>query len=197
MPTAEKASAFLEAINKYAEQQRKEIEAEVEQFEAQELKKAEVEVLTDAYTLIQQEMTQMRKEVAKEISHEELESKRNLFLRRQKITEEVFEKAKGKLLAYTKTDTYPSLLEGYVFSIAKILKKPGSILWVKEEDLVYADRLQTAFGLPCQVRADDTILIGGVRGSNQEMGLVADETLDAKLEKQHEWFLANSGLRVV
>ena len=32
MPSDEKASAFLEAINKYAEQQRNEIHAEVEQF---------------------------------------------------------------------------------------------------------------------------------------------------------------------
>ena len=55
MPSDEKASAFLEAINKYAEQQRNEIHAEVEQFKEEELKKAEIEVLTDAYTLIQKE----------------------------------------------------------------------------------------------------------------------------------------------
>ena len=48
MPSDEKASAFLEAINKYAEQQRNEIHAEVEQFKEEELKKAETEVLTDA-----------------------------------------------------------------------------------------------------------------------------------------------------
>ena len=75
MPSDEKASAFLEAINKYAEQQRNEIHAEVEQFKEEELKKAEIEVLTDAYTLIQKEMAQMRKEVATEISHEEVEGK--------------------------------------------------------------------------------------------------------------------------
>ena len=55
MPSDEKASAFLEAINKYAEQQRNEIHAEVEQFKEEELKKAEIEVLTDAYTLIQKD----------------------------------------------------------------------------------------------------------------------------------------------
>ena len=37
MPSDEKASAFLEAINKYAEQQRNEIHAEVEQFKEEEL----------------------------------------------------------------------------------------------------------------------------------------------------------------
>ena len=108
MPSDEKASAFLEAINKYAEQQRNEIHAEVEQFKEEELKKAEIEVLTDAYTLIQKEMAQMRKEVATEISHEEMEGKRKLFLQRRQITQEVFERAKEKLLAYTQTDTYPS-----------------------------------------------------------------------------------------
>lgn len=197
MPSAEKASAFLQAINKYAEEQRNEIHAEVEQFKEEELKKAEIEVLTDAYTLIQKEMAQMRKEVATEISHEEMEGKKKLFLQRRQITQEVFDKAKEKLLAYTKTDTYPSLLEGYASSIAKILTKPGTVLWVKESDLAYADRIQTAYGLPCQVKADDSILIGGIRGSNPEMGLVADETMDSKLEAQYEWFFSNSGLSIV
>ena len=197
MPSTEKESAFLEAINKYAEQQRNEIHAEVEQFKEEELKKAEIEVLTDAYTLIQKEMAQMRKEVATEISHEEMEGKKKLFLQRQEITQEVFEKAKEKLLAYTQTELYPSLLEGYASSIAKVLTKPGTILLVKASDLAFADRIQKAYALPCEVKADDSILIGGIRGSNAEMGLVADETLDSKLEAQYEWFFANSGLTIV
>ena len=197
MPSDEKASAFLEAINKYAEQQRNEIHAEVEQFKEEELKKAEIEVLTDAYTLIQKEMAQMRKEVATEISHEEMEGKKKLFLQRQEITQEVFEKAKEKLLAYTQTELYPSLLEGYASSIAKVLTKPGTILLVKASDLAFADRIQKAYALPCEVKADDSILIGGIRGSNAEMGLVADETMDSKLEAQYEWFFANSGLTIV
>lgn len=197
MPSTEKESAFLEAINKYAEQQRNEIHAEVEQFKEEELKKAEIEVLTDAYTLIQKEMAQMRKEVATEISHEEMEGKKKLFLQRQEITQEVFEKAKEKLLAYAQTELYPSLLEGYASSIAKVLTKPGTILLVKASDLAFADRIQKAYALPCEVKADDSILIGGIRGSNAEMGLVADETLDSKLEAQYEWFFANSGLSVV
>ena len=69
----------------------------------------------------------MRKEVATEISHEEMEGKRKLFLQRRQITQEVFERAKEKLLAYTQTDTYPSLLEGYASSIAKTLTKPGTV----------------------------------------------------------------------
>ena len=196
MPNDEKASAFLEAINKYAEQKRNEIYAEVEQFKEEELKKAEIEVLTDAYTLIQKEMAQMRKEVAAEISHEEMEGRKKLFLQRRQITQEVFEKAKEKLIAYTQTDKYPSLLENYASSIARILTKPGTVLMVKEADLIYVDRIQKAFSFPCEVKADDSIAIGGIRGSNLEMGVVADETMDSKLEAQYEWFFANSGLTI-
>ena len=52
----EKASNFLKAINKYAEEQRKEIQKEVEDFKREELEKAEAEVLNDAFQLIQSEM---------------------------------------------------------------------------------------------------------------------------------------------
>ena len=79
MPSDEKASAFLEAINKYAEQQRNEIHAEVEQFKEEELKKAEIEVLTDAYTLIQKEMAQMRKEAPRKFPTRKWKAKESCF----------------------------------------------------------------------------------------------------------------------
>ena len=73
-------------------------------------------------------------------------------------------------MAYTQTDTYPSLLEGYASSIAKTLTKPGTVLLVKEADPVYADRIQKAFSLPCEVKADDSIVIGVSAASNLRNG---------------------------
>ena len=49
---------------------------------------------------------------------------------------------------------------------------------------------------PCTFETDPTIRIGGLRAYNSEMGVMADETLDAMLEEQRGWFEENSGLTV-
>ena len=56
--------------------------------------------------------------------------------------------------------------------------------------------IKTAFG-DCTVKVDPTILLGGLRAENTEIGRVLDMTLDVVLEQQHEWFAENSGLKIV
>ena len=44
--------------------------------------------------------------------------------------------------------------------------------------------------------ADDTITLGGLRAANPATGLAADDTLEARLDAQHDWFLQNAGLEI-
>lgn len=198
MPVSnEKTSNFLNAINKYAEEQRSKIQAEVEQFKKDELEKAETEILSDAYQLIQKEMAEMRLSISSELSREGMASRRELFEKRQSIMEEVFQKAAKKLEAYTHTDGYPKLLEQYASAIGRVLTQPGSILYLREADAPLSDRVKAAFGADCAVQTVQDIKLGGLRGYNAQMGLIADETLDSKLEEQRDWFTEYSGMSVV
>lgn len=193
----EKANSFLKAINRYAEEQRNQIKNELNLFRQAELERVESEVLSDAYTLIQKEMSQMRSSIASEISRREFEGRKTLFQKRTKITDEVFEKAKQKLIEFTQTDEYISLLEKYASLISKTLNKNGTVLYVRKQDLEYAERIKKAYDKDCSVKASDTIEIGGIYGVNTKMGVIADESLDSKLQNQHEWFAENSGMSLV
>ena len=64
----EKTSKFLAAIQKYADEQKDNINNEVEQFKAEELKKATDEGLQDAYNLIHKEMDAMRTAISSEMA---------------------------------------------------------------------------------------------------------------------------------
>ena len=64
----EKIGKFYQAILHYGEAQRKKIEEEVAAFKQKELDEAEVEVLTEAYHLIQKEMAQMRSGISREMA---------------------------------------------------------------------------------------------------------------------------------
>lgn len=191
-----KTSNFLKAINKYAEEQRTKIRNEAENFKKEEIEKAESEILNDIYILIQKEMAEMKAEIAKEMSKKELDSRKNLFEKRNSITKKVFEKSKSKLLEFTKTDEYPKLLAKYAKAISSVLVEPGTIIYVRKEDLCFSDTIKEAFGRDCNIEIKENIKIGGIYSYNPNMGLIADETLDSKLEEQHIWFAENSGLKL-
>ena len=144
-----KTSNFLKAINKYAAEQRKEIKTRAEEFRKYELQKAEAEVLRDAYYLIQNEMAQMKKNIASEVSKLEFEKRRELFAKRQTIMNDVFKKAQDKLLNFAKTQDYIKLLKNYAGAVSKILKKSGTVLYICKRDEGFIDVIREAYGKIC------------------------------------------------
>lgn len=191
-----KTSNFLKAINKYAAEQRKEIKTRAEEFRKYELQKAEAEVLRDAYFLIQNEMAQMKKNIASEVSKLEFEKRKELFAKRQAIMDAVIEKARNKLLKFVQTKDYIELLKNYANSISKILKKSGTVLYICKRDESFIDVIRESYGKICKVEISEKIKIGGILAVNKVMLLTIDETLDSKLEEQKNWFAENSGLNI-
>lgn len=194
----EKTGNFLNAIQKYADEQKHKIESEVERFKREELKKAEDEGLKDAYVLIQKEMGAMRTGITSEMAKREEKSKQALYQKRMEIVEDVFHKASQKLLSYTKTQEYAQLLKKSAQEIAACFEGKPCVLHIRKEDEALQDALLSCFPpSACTIEHDSSIKLGGVTGSCESMGIVVDQTLDTKLKDQLEWFLQNSGLRVV
>lgn len=192
----EKIGKFYQAIIHYGEEQRQKIEDEVAAFKQKELDEAEVEVLTEAYHLIQKEMTQMRSGISREMAQRGMNGRRELLEKRRKIMGEVFSRAADELRAYTQTPAYAALMQKYARSLSAVFHKPGTVVRLRKEDASYQKQIADAFGQPCGFETDPTIRIGGLRAYNNEMGVMADETLDAMLEDQRGWFEENSGLTV-
>ena len=119
---------FLKAIEKYAEEQRNKIRFESESFKKQELEKAETEGIREAYTLIQREMAAIRTEISSQLSRDEMASRKKIFEKRNKMTENVFEKVTQRLVEFTKTADYEKLMLESVKKIAQALKADDVIL---------------------------------------------------------------------
>ncbi len=194
--TVSKTDNFLKAIEKYAEEQRGRLQSEAEEFRERELNNAEEEGLKEAYDLIQKKMADINNKISSELSKAEGESRNRIFAKRREIEDEVFVKAEKKLLEFTKTEKYSSLLEKSAKEIGKALKADDVILYVRESDMKYEKKLKAAFSGKCEIMISDDIKIGGITGLSRSMGLIADETLDTKLMYQKEWFYEHSGLSV-
>lgn len=69
----------------------------------------------------------------------------------------------------------------------------SSTLYARTADLPL---LQGKLPAGVALAADDTITLGGLRAANPATGLAADDTLEARLDAQHDWFLQNAGLEI-
>ena len=191
-----KTDNFLKAIEKYAAEQRSKIESEAEEFKTKELNKAEEDGLKEAYVLLQKKMLSINTGIARELSKAENASRKSTFAKRQEIEDKVFERAKEKLLEYAGTDKYITKLLESAKTVSEKLTADDVTLYVCERDLKLKNKIISAFGRKCDVQASNEIQIGGIMGISRTVGLLADETLDTKLQNQREWFCENSGLTI-
>lgn len=192
----ENESKFLNAIEKYARQQRDALVSETELFEKRVLQKAEEEGLRDAYNLIHREQDAMRASIAAEIAKKEAAGNLEIFKKRQQITEEVFAKAIAKLQDYAETSEYEKKLTESARECAEFFGNGKVEICLCKRDMKFADRLSDLFKGECTVKEVFDIKVGGLRVYCPERQIAIDRTLDAKLEQQREWFYVNSSLQV-
>ncbi len=191
-----KTDNFLKAIEKYAAEQRSRLESEAEEFKEKELNKAEEDGLKEAYVLLQRKMLSINTGIARELSKAQNASRKSIFEKRREIEDEVFERARKRLLEYAETDKYTEKLLESVKKISLKLTADDVVLYVSQRDMKLKNKIISAFGKKCDVQPSNEIMIGGITGISREMGLLADETLDTRLSQQREWFCENSGLKV-
>ena len=134
---------------------------------------------------------------SKEMAARETDLKRHLLEKRQKITDDIFQRAREQLVEFTKTDLYADFLKKSVEQFAKALQQQDSVIFIKPADEKYEEIIRGAFQHSCSFQPSDSIHIGGIKARNESMGLLADNTLDTLLESQREWFEEQSGMAVV
>ena len=192
-----KTDNFLKAIRRYANQQKSVMKGEVKQLKTERLKEAEEKAKRDSQRLIKDKLQETRTRQTAILAKKTQDGQRKLFIARSAMVEEVFKKAADKLVEYAKSDAYTSKLTDSAKAIADVFDGRDCVLYVNERDLGAAEGIKALFGGSTEVRADKTIKIGGIRGYCASMGIIADETLDSKLEAQREWFVENAALSVL
>ncbi len=193
----EKMSGFYSAINHYAEAQREQIAKDIEAFREKHLKEAEDDAQIEAGRLLKKEVAEARADIVREMSHKEIDARRVLLEKRQNIEDEVFAKAKEKLVEFTKTFGYEKSLNKFATDIKNVMNDSNTTFYVKNGDGKAKAAIMNTFGASATVKVDDKIEIGGFRAENLALRKTLDNTLDAMLDDQHSWFEENSGLAIV
>ena len=89
-----KESKFLDAINKYAEQQKAQITQEIEDYKNTKIEQATEQGLQDAYDLIREDISRRKAVIVNDLAKKELALRNELFYERQTLADKVFDEAK-------------------------------------------------------------------------------------------------------
>ena len=192
-----KTDNFLKAIKKYAGAQKKAMEGEVKQLKSERLKEAEEKAKRDSEALKKQKLNEVHNSQTAKLATKTQEGQKQLYIARAQMTEKVFKLASDKLKAYAQTAEYRAKLNESAKAVAELFGGKDCIIYVNERDIAEAEQFKSLFSAGSEVKADKTIQIGGVKAYCESMGIIADETLDSKLDLQREWFVENAELSVL
>ena len=139
------------------------------------------------------ETERARTRANRDLSAARMAARATLADQRQKIADETFAEARSQLVAFAAGDKYAAWLQNEAAALAEALGENANIA-ARPADLPLLQNVKLPVGTT--LTADESIELGGLKGANAAKGLVADDTLAARLNAQHEWFLQNAGLEI-
>ncbi|MDY3030372.1 MAG: V-type ATP synthase subunit E [Clostridia bacterium] len=193
----EKLNTFTSLVLDDAGNKRDEMMQKVQEKHDTIVNAKENEYLEEAYETIQHSITEAKKAANEKILHVELETKKELLLKREHIIEEVMDGAKAKLKAYTKTDEYVEwLVEKTKKAIFEVGKGP-KIVYISSDDLGCKDKIEALSEDGTQITveaAGEKDFLGGVKVSNPARRVSVDYSFKEMLAEEKKQFLRRSGL---
>lgn len=195
MPMDEKIHLIGSAIADQAQAERQAIIDKANQTRESELAAYEEALISSMFGQVQQRTRAARQKAIKDKAQTEVQAHRELLGRREELTAAVVAGVRSQLLSYAATPEYRKALLEDLSALRDRWDHSSSTVFLRENDMELAGDIQKL--LPgCKVEADPAIRLGGCKLLNRDAGILADETLDARLEAQKPWFLQNCGLKV-
>ena len=188
-----RAERFLESIRAEGEAACAAIREETERAINSQLDETRRTENTRVERTLRFETERARTRANRDLSAARMAARATLAAQRQQIADETFAKAKAQLADFAASDKYAAWLQTEAAALAEELGE-GAQLAARTADLPLLQNVKLPAG--AALTADDSIAIGGLKGANPAKGLAADDTLAARLDAQHEWFLQNAGLEI-
>lgn len=138
-------------------------------------------------------ISKMNKETNRMLSNLEATYKSEVSKLRQSVTDDVFAKAYEHLQKFPDSESYVGFLENSAGKIAT-LYSDDAVIYIRPEDEKYKPNIKKAFGQAVSFEQDNSIKLGGMKVYFKNAGVIADDTLDARLEEQKKTFIKNCGL---
>ena len=157
----EKLRSFTEMALREAHRKKTEIIDKAEKEIKETLKNKEIQLLEEAYRLMQTGTRQNRRDLNESVSKALVDGKKRMFDKRRTIIDDVFEQVKTHLEEYRMTTEYPvKILNDIIICFGIIDDSEYEIeVNAKEEDLF--KKLLNEAGIPVEIKISEDDIYGG------------------------------------
>ena len=179
---ASKMTMFRNAVNHQADREIEELTAKIrEQRSAAERIREEHES-REAMAALKTERNAMEAKYRKELSRRDYEVNKQVLAHRKELVGEFFGKIEQDLREFSESEKYTDFLKKRIEKAEKALGKDVVILAAKKD----VERLSSL--TEHEVRADSTIVLGGICALDEKRGLFCDFSLDRALDDERAAF---------
>lgn len=195
LTSEEKLQHFSQMIFKEAEQQKQAI-MEQAQAECKTMRdQFETQCLETAYKTIQKKITAMQKESNETVARMQTESRQALLARREEMVREIFDAVRIRLEAFKQTQDYQTLLFDSIRAGIAEVGGDGIVVYLDHSDAHLSAAVGAEFpAADVQVLPAEDEILGGARVLCRQTRAISDRTLAARLQEEHDKFIASSGL---
>lgn len=176
---ADKLKRFIDAVNDDVDKDAGRILGDAERKKSEQLEEVreETKILTEAK--ISDSEKKIRSKYMKLAAKAELDGKKAVLMERERLTQQVFENVRQKLIDFTNTPDYVD----YLVKTAKSEHiRSGGVICLRPEDMKYSPEIEKALTVFCSFKEDASIKIGGLSVLYEKNGVIDDKTLDGELE---------------
>jgi len=186
---------FEKAIKRESEEQIRKLQKEVDYLYNREIKKIMEDIEIKRQVQMAKELKEVQINYQEELNQIGSGYDEKLIMKRHEMTALVFKEIETKLIAFAKTSGYKDWLNKRLENYTSKINGYHVIIHVSDQDQIAEKMINDMYkSLSFEIEKDKKIRFGGFILTIADKKIEVDETLDARLEEQKEWFLNHSKL---
>lgn len=185
---------FESAMNKEAQKKIDALKDDIHEIYMREMTKVKDELRLKHMIERQKALRDINVVFQDKMNHIGVEYDAELIRARNHMADVVFDEVKQKLISFTKTDAYTSLMKKKLLKITKAYPNESFVFFFKPDDSSLKTLIETNVKNPYTLQTSQTIEIGGFIVDVLEHQTEFDESFDALIGKQRKQFRQSSKL---
>lgn len=191
----EKLNRFTETVLGEVTRENRDLKRELKEKRDSMVEQARTEAKEKSRAYYDVEASRIRTEMGHEISRHLMDIKRQVYLRRKEIGDEVFDRVRERLVAYTQSPDYAACLNQFLAtSLSQLSGAKAVTVRLRAEDMKYAEALVKSAAPVAVTCEEGAIALGGMTVHCSELGLQVDASFDTRLAELADTFVEQFGL---
>ncbi len=186
---------FEKAIKRESDEKVRKLQKEIDYLYQKEIKKINEEIEIKKQVQMAKELREVQINYQEELNQIGTGYDEKLILKRSEMTQEIFHEIEKKIESFAQTEVYNEWLKKRLNTYSKKVNGHDFEVRIAFKDQVAEKQIQDSFNKQSfQLIKDKDIRFGGFILTIPKINIELNETLDAQLNEQKEWFLNHSKL---